>query len=50
MNPHVYNASLLIGIALVGAGVAMVSVPAALVAVGSLVIGLTLFGALMARK
>ncbi|MFP3890971.1 hypothetical protein [uncultured Ralstonia sp.] len=50
MNPKVYNASLLIGVGMVGTGAALISVPAALVAVGALVIGLTLFGAWVARQ
>lgn len=47
MNPKIYDISLLVGIALIGGGVAMVSVPAALMTVGALVIGLTIFGAMM---
>lgn len=50
MNQLTYNLSLLAGIAMIGAGVGMVSVPAALVSVGSLVIGLTLFGAYMSGR
>ncbi|WP_172411513.1 hypothetical protein [Burkholderia pseudomallei] len=50
MNPKVYNASLLTGVALIGAGVALISIPAALVAVGTLVLTFTVFGALIARK
>ena len=41
----IYNVSMLVGLFLVGTGVAMISVPAALVAVGMIVIGLTLFTA-----
>lgn len=50
MTPTVYNLSLLTGLGSIGAGVAMVSVPAALVTVGALIIGLTLFGVAMSRK
>jgi hypothetical protein len=50
MNPTVYNLSLLAGLGLVGGGLALVSVPAALVSVGVLVIGLTLFGARLASR
>lgn len=50
MNPIVSNISALVGIGLIGAGTAMVSVPAALIAVGSLVIGLTLIGVALGRK
>lgn len=51
MTATIYNISLLAGLALVGAGVDMMAgVPVALVTVGSLVIGLTLFSAAMGRK
>jgi hypothetical protein len=50
MNMITYNVSLLAGLGMIGAGVALVSVPAALVTVGALVIGLTLAGAHMSRK
>jgi len=50
MNPLTYNASLLIGIGLIGAGLALVSVPAALVVVGALILAFTVFGALITRK
>nr|WP_198047975.1 hypothetical protein [Cupriavidus taiwanensis] len=50
MTAITYNLALAIGLALVGAGVALVSVPAALTTVGALVIALTLFGAAMARR
>lgn len=50
MNVMIYNVSMLAGLALIGTGVALVSVPAALVAVGGLVICLTLAGARMSRK
>lgn len=49
MSPLTYNVSLAVGLALVGGGVALVNVPAALVTVGALVIGLTLFAAFMSR-
>lgn len=50
MNATIYNLSLLAGLGLVGAGVGMVNVPAALATVGALVIGLTVFGAHLGRK
>jgi hypothetical protein len=50
MNALTYNASLLAGLAMIGGGVAMVSVPAALVTVGVLVVGMTIFGAYLSRK
>ncbi|MCL6455735.1 MAG: hypothetical protein I4O48_23040 [Ralstonia sp.] len=50
MSPLVYNISLLTGIVLIGAGLALVSLPAALVAVGALILAFTVFGALIARK
>lgn len=50
MNALTYNASLLAGLAMIGGGVAMVSVPAALVTVGALVVGLTVFAAILSRK
>lgn len=50
MNPTVYNISILVGLGLIGSGVALVSVPAALVTVGALVIGLTVFGARLASR
>ena len=39
----IYNLSMAAGLSMIGGGVAMVSVPAALVTVGALVVGLTLF-------
>jgi len=50
MKTLVYNMSLLVGLGLIGAGLALVSVPAALVTVGALILGLTVFGAYIARK
>lgn len=50
MNPIIYNASLAAGVALTTGGVALVSVPAALVTAGALVIALTLIGALLAGR
>ena len=41
----IYNLSMLAGLSLIGVGVAMVSIPAALVTVGVLIISLTLFAA-----
>ena len=45
MNRLTYNVALSTGVLLVGCGIGMVSVPAALVTVGALVIVLTLVGA-----
>ncbi|MDB5937535.1 MAG: hypothetical protein JWQ01_4879 [Massilia sp.] len=50
MNALTYNASLLAGLAMIGGGVAMVSVPAALITVGVLVVSMTIFGAYLSRK
>jgi hypothetical protein len=50
MTTTIYNISMLAGLALIGAGVAMVSVPAALVVVGGLVVSLTLIAAFFSRK
>lgn len=44
MNPHVYNAFLLLGLVLMGAGLAMFNVPLALTTVGALIVALTFFG------
>ena len=46
----IYNACLFIGTCLVGAGVAMISVPAALIVVGALIIGMTFAVAILGRK
>lgn len=45
MNAKTYNLSMLTGVMFIGIGVGMVSVPAALVTVGAMVIGLTMLGA-----
>jgi uncharacterized membrane protein HdeD (DUF308 family) len=50
MNMLTYNVSLLVGVAMIGAGVALVSMPAALITVGAMVVGLTLLGATLSRK
>ncbi len=50
MNAIIYNTSMAAGLVLIGAGVGMVSIPAALVTVGSLIIGLTLAAASLSRK
>jgi hypothetical protein len=50
MSKSVYNFAMLTGTSLIGGGVAMVSVPAALVTVGALVIGLTLAGAYLSGR
>jgi hypothetical protein len=49
MTRAVYNLAISAGVLLIGAGVGMWSVPAALVTVGVLVIGLTLAGAALAK-
>jgi hypothetical protein len=50
MNALTYNASLLAGLAMIGGGFALVSVPAALIVTGSLIVGLTILGAYLSRK
>lgn len=50
MNPTIYNTAIAVGVALVGAGVAMLSIAGALVTVGALVIGLTLTASGLGRK
>lgn len=50
MNPLAANLSALTGIALVGAGTAMINRPVALIVVGSLVIAMTLIGVYLGRK
>lgn len=50
MNMIIYNASMLAGLAMIGGGVAIWSVAAALVTVGALVISLTLAAASLSRK
>lgn len=45
MTPLIYNLSMLTGLSLICGGVALVSIPAALVVAGVSVIGLTLIGA-----
>jgi pyruvate/2-oxoglutarate dehydrogenase complex dihydrolipoamide dehydrogenase (E3) component len=50
MDQTVYNLAMLTGTALIGGGVALVSVPAALIVVGSLVIGLTFAGAYLSGR
>lgn len=50
MNALVYNVALALGLATVGVGVALrFGIPDALITVGALVVGLTLFGAFIAR-
>lgn len=44
MNKKAYDVFLLAGLILIGTGIGMVSLPAALVTVGVLIIGLTLVG------
>ena len=49
MNRYVYDASMLIGVCLVGAGIGLqLGIGWGLAAAGATVIGLTAFGALMA--
>lgn len=51
MTSTIYNASIAAGLALIAGGVAQaVSVPAAMIVAGSLVIGLTVFGARLANR
>ena len=50
MNRLTYNLSMAIGTALIGAGTALWSVPAALVTVGVLVLALTVFGIVVTSK
>jgi hypothetical protein len=50
MNNVTYNLSLLIGTLMIGGGIAMVSIPAALVTVGAMIIGLTVFGAYISGR
>jgi len=50
MNILIYNLSLLVGLILIGAGVAQISVPAALITMGALVLVLTVLGAYLSRK
>jgi hypothetical protein len=50
MTPRVYNVSLVVALALIGAGLGLVSVAAALVTVGALVLLLTLAGAYFGRR
>jgi hypothetical protein len=50
MNPKVYDVCLLTGLLLIAGGVACWSVPAALVVTGTLVIALTLAGAVLTTR
>ena len=50
MTPRVYNIALAIGLALVAGGVALLSVPAALIVTGGLVLGLTVLGAWLGSR
>lgn len=49
MNRHVYNGCMLTGLVLCSAGTALVSIPAALVVAGSLLIGITAATAALTR-
>lgn len=50
MTPLAYNTAMLTGLALISGGVALVSIPAALVVAGVLVIGFTLLSLRMAGQ
>lgn len=50
MNRHVYNVSILAGVSLVSVGAGMVYLPAGLITAGVLVLLLTVFAALIARR
>jgi hypothetical protein len=50
MNRHVYNLSILAGVALVSVGAGMVYLPAGLITGGVLVLSLTIASAVMATK
>jgi hypothetical protein len=51
MNPHVYNASVVVGLALVGVGIGLRNgLPDALAVVGALVLLITAFGAHLATR
>jgi hypothetical protein len=50
MNRHVYNASILAGVALVSVGAGLVYVPAGLITGGTLMIVLTIASAYLATK
>lgn len=50
MNRHVYNLSILAGVALVSVGAGLVYVPAGLITGGVLVLALTIASAHMATK
>lgn len=51
MNPTTYNISLVVGLGLIADGVAQaVSVPAALIVSGGLIISLAVLGAFLSRK
>ena len=50
MNKHVYNASVLAGVALVSVGAGMVYLPAGLITAGALVLVLTVASAVMATR
>jgi hypothetical protein len=45
MTPLTYNIAMLTGLSLISGGVALVSIPAALIVAGVCVVGLTLIGA-----
>lgn len=49
MNRHVYNGCMLGGLGLATAGTALVSIPAALIVAGGLLIGITAVTALVTR-
>ena len=45
MSAKIYNLSMIVGLSLISAGVGMVSIPAALITAGGLIIALTLTAA-----
>jgi hypothetical protein len=50
MNPVTYNISLVVGLVLIGSGTAMISVPAALIVTGTLLLGLTFMTASLSGR
>jgi hypothetical protein len=50
MNAHIYNAAVVVGLAMVGVGIGLRSVPDALTVVGALVLILTMYGARVATR
>lgn len=50
MKPLTYNLSLLVGLVLIAGGLSLVSIPAALIVPGALIIVLTLIGAFLGSR